>query len=181
MNTFALPKTQQLVVFQEVIRSGSIGSAAKELGLTQPAVSKIINDIEAYFGVELVVRKNTGVTLSQRAGNAEPLLLTTRKTQSAFIKPVLDFIPDCRLTQSLLHHIIQLSFAFDAMCSRSESNIIIHTHRKRIRLLKNHAHTFTQQINIVIGINVIIVQQNPACNTAAFDKIVHSIQRFQQC
>lgn len=37
MNTITLPKTQHLVVFQEVIRSGSIGSAAKELGLTQPA------------------------------------------------------------------------------------------------------------------------------------------------
>ena len=47
MSTILLPKTQHLVVFQEVIRSGSIGSAAKELGLTQPAVSKIINDIEA--------------------------------------------------------------------------------------------------------------------------------------
>lgn len=57
MSTILLPKTQHLVVFQEVIRSGSIGSAAKELGLTQPAVSKIINDIEDYFGVELVVRK----------------------------------------------------------------------------------------------------------------------------
>ena len=65
MNTITLPKTQHLVVFQEVIRSGSIGSAAKELGLTQPAVSKIINDVEAYFGIELVVRKNTGVTLTQ--------------------------------------------------------------------------------------------------------------------
>ena len=43
MSTILLPKTQHLVVFQEVIRSGSIGSAAKELGLTQPAVSKIIN------------------------------------------------------------------------------------------------------------------------------------------
>lgn len=64
MNTIPLPKTQHLVVFQEVIRSGSIGSAAKELGLTQPEVSKIINDIEAYFGVELIVRKNTGVTLT---------------------------------------------------------------------------------------------------------------------
>ncbi len=50
MSTILLPKTQHLVVFQEVIRSGSIGSAAKELGLTQPAVSKIINDIEDYFG-----------------------------------------------------------------------------------------------------------------------------------
>ncbi|VDZ67476.1 Threonine catabolic operon transcriptional activator TdcA [Klebsiella aerogenes] len=58
MNTIPLPKTQHLVVFQEVIRSGSIGSAAKELGLTQPAVSKTINDIEDYFGTELIVRKN---------------------------------------------------------------------------------------------------------------------------
>ena len=64
MNTFILPKIQNLVVFQEVIRSGSIGSAAKELGLTQPAVSKIISDIETYFGAELIVRKNTGVTLT---------------------------------------------------------------------------------------------------------------------
>ncbi|VTP80193.1 HTH-type transcriptional regulator AbgR [Leclercia adecarboxylata] len=64
MNTIILPKTQHLVVFQEVIKSGSIGSAARQLGLTQPAVSKIINDIESYFGVELIVRKNTGVTLT---------------------------------------------------------------------------------------------------------------------
>ena len=64
MNTIILPKTQHLVVFQEVIKSGSIGSAARQLGLTQPAVSKIINDIESYFGVELIVRKNTGVKLT---------------------------------------------------------------------------------------------------------------------
>ncbi len=49
MNTFSLPKTQHLVVFQEVIRSGSIGAGAKALGLTQPAVSKIIGDMESYF------------------------------------------------------------------------------------------------------------------------------------
>lgn len=64
MNTIILPKTQHLVVFQEVIKSGSIGAAARQLGLTQPAVSKIINDIESYFGVELIVRKNTGVKLT---------------------------------------------------------------------------------------------------------------------
>lgn len=64
MDNVLLPKTQQLVVFQEVIRSGSFGSAAKQLGLTQPEVSKIINDIESNFGIELMVRKNTGVTLT---------------------------------------------------------------------------------------------------------------------
>ncbi|KNC92392.1 transcriptional regulator TdcA [Trabulsiella odontotermitis] len=72
MDNVLLPKTQHLVVFQEVIRSGSIGSAAKQLGLTQPAVSKIINDIESNFGIELMVRKNTGVTLT----SAGQVLLT---------------------------------------------------------------------------------------------------------
>ncbi|MFW0764526.1 transcriptional regulator TdcA [Trabulsiella odontotermitis] len=72
MDNVLLPKTQHLVVFQEVIRSGSIGSAAKQLGLTQPAVSKIINDIESNFGIELMIRKNTGVTLT----SAGQVLLT---------------------------------------------------------------------------------------------------------
>ena len=55
MNTFSLPKTQHLVVFQEVIRSGSIGAGAKALGLTQPAVSKIIGDMESYFAAKLAL------------------------------------------------------------------------------------------------------------------------------
>ncbi len=68
MNTFSLPKTQHLVVFQEVIpQRGSIGAGAKALGLTQPAVSKIIGDMESYFGSELIVRRNTGA-LAPQAG-----------------------------------------------------------------------------------------------------------------
>lgn len=65
MENYTLPKTQHLVVFQEVVRSGSFGSAAKQLNLTQPAVSKIINDMESYFGLELIIRKNTGVKLTE--------------------------------------------------------------------------------------------------------------------
>ncbi len=97
MSTILLPKTQHLVVFQEVIRSGSIGSAAKELGLTQPAVSKIINDIEDYFGVELVVRKNTGVTLTP----AGQLLLSrsesiTREMKNMVNEGRCEQVPDMR-------------------------------------------------------------------------------------
>ena len=88
MSTILLPKTQHLVVFQEVIRSGSIGSAAKELGLTQPAVSKIINDIEDYFGVELVVRKNTGVTLTP----AGQLLLSRSESITREMKNMVNAI-----------------------------------------------------------------------------------------
>lgn len=65
MDNTTLPKTQQLIVFQEVIRSGSLGSAAKKLNLTQPAISKIISDMETYFGSELIFRKNTGVILTE--------------------------------------------------------------------------------------------------------------------
>lgn len=65
MENYTLPKTQHLVVFQEVVRNGSFGSAAKQLNLTQPAVSKIINDMETYFGLELIIRKNTGVKLTE--------------------------------------------------------------------------------------------------------------------
>ncbi len=49
MSTILLPKTQHLVVFQEVIRSGSIGSAAKELGLTQPAVGNDSNLLIVFY------------------------------------------------------------------------------------------------------------------------------------
>lgn len=72
MDNNALPKTQHLVVFLEVVRSGSFGSAAKQLGLTQPAVSKIISDMETYFSLALIIRKNTGVKLTE----AGKILLT---------------------------------------------------------------------------------------------------------
>ncbi len=65
MDNTTLPKTQHLMVFLEVVRSGSFGSAAKQLGLTQPAVSKIISDMETYFGLALIIRKNTGVKLTE--------------------------------------------------------------------------------------------------------------------
>ncbi|EGT3574050.1 transcriptional regulator TdcA [Citrobacter amalonaticus] len=106
MNTFALPKTQQLVVFQEVIRSGSIGSAAKELGLTQPAVSKIINDIEAYFGVELVVRKNTGVTLT----HAGQVLLSWSESITREMKNMVN-----EMNSMTDNTVVDISFGFPSL------------------------------------------------------------------
>ncbi|MEG0966231.1 MAG: LysR family transcriptional regulator [Pseudomonas sp.] len=54
-------KLYQLVVFDQVLRSGSLVGAAQALNLTQPAVTKIIHEMEAFLGSALLVRGNRGV------------------------------------------------------------------------------------------------------------------------
>ncbi|BDH46914.1 HTH-type transcriptional regulator TdcA [Salmonella enterica subsp. enterica serovar Choleraesuis] len=60
-----LPKTQHLVIFQEVVRCGGIRAAARSLGLTQPSVTKTISDLEKNLGVELLIRNNLGIELTE--------------------------------------------------------------------------------------------------------------------
>lgn len=121
MNTIPLPKTQHLVVFQEVIRSGSIGSAAKELGLTQPAVSKIINDIEAYFGTELVVRKNTGVTLT----NTGQVLLSWSESITREMKNMVN-----EMHSMTCNTVVDVSFGFPSLIGFTFMSDMIHKFKK---------------------------------------------------
>lgn len=58
-------KFYQLLVLDQVDQSGSMSSAAQVLNLTQPAVTKVIHDLESYFDAPLVVRGNRGVTLTE--------------------------------------------------------------------------------------------------------------------
>ncbi|MEM9619258.1 MAG: LysR family transcriptional regulator [Pseudomonadota bacterium] len=50
---------RQLEAFREVMLSGTFTNAARRLGVTQPAVSKLIADLEAYFGTKLFIRSKT--------------------------------------------------------------------------------------------------------------------------
>jgi LysR family transcriptional regulator of abg operon len=54
-------KLQQLRVFLSVIERGSLHAAARALGLTQPAVTITIRELEKALGVPLVVRSVNGV------------------------------------------------------------------------------------------------------------------------
>ncbi|ROQ55809.1 LysR substrate-binding domain-containing protein [Pseudomonas putida] len=54
-------KFYQLMVFDQVLQSGSLLRAAQALSLTQPAVTKIIHELESYFDAPLLVRGNRGV------------------------------------------------------------------------------------------------------------------------
>jgi LysR family tdc operon transcriptional activator len=106
MENNTLPKTQHLVTFQEVVRSGSFGSAAKQLGLTQPAVSKIISDMETYFGLELIIRKNTGVKLTE----AGKVLLTYAESITREMRNM------CSEMHSLIGSgVVDVSFGFPSL------------------------------------------------------------------
>lgn len=55
-------KFNQLMIFELVLGSGSFVRAANAMGLTQPAVTKAIYDLESFFGARLFERSNRGVT-----------------------------------------------------------------------------------------------------------------------
>ncbi len=54
----------QLAAFERVVRLGGFHAAAHDLGLTQPAISQRIRDLEENLGVKLFVRKGRRASIS---------------------------------------------------------------------------------------------------------------------
>lgn len=53
---------RRLLIFRTVVRNGSIGAGARELGWTQPAVSQHLAALEKEIGTQLLLRSSAGVT-----------------------------------------------------------------------------------------------------------------------
>lgn len=53
---------RRLLIFRTVVRNGSIGAGARELGWTQPAVSQHLAALEKEVGTQLLLRSSAGVT-----------------------------------------------------------------------------------------------------------------------
>lgn len=53
---------RRLLIFRVVVRNGSIGAGARELGWTQPAVSQHLAALEREVGTQLLLRSSSGVT-----------------------------------------------------------------------------------------------------------------------
>lgn len=64
-----LPKLQQLRIFNEIVRHGSIHSAAKAMYLSQPALTYSMRELEQTLGTILMIRNHDGVVLTE-AGQA---------------------------------------------------------------------------------------------------------------
>ena len=65
-------KLQHLAVFEKVVEAGSILAASLELAMTQPAVSKVIQELERHLAASLFVRGKRGVTLTDFGREFEP-------------------------------------------------------------------------------------------------------------
>jgi DNA-binding transcriptional LysR family regulator len=55
---------EQLIQFLAVTRTGNFRKASRELGISQPALTRSIQSLEHYFNVPLFDRLSTGVTLT---------------------------------------------------------------------------------------------------------------------
>src|SRR5258708_20522657 len=54
-------KLRDLHVFSTVVQRGSMAKAARQLGVSQPAVSEVIADLEHALGVRLLDRSAQGI------------------------------------------------------------------------------------------------------------------------
>lgn len=66
------------------------------------------------------------------------------------------------------------------MRARSVGDVVVHAHRKRVRLLEHHADTFSQKVHVHAVVDVLAVQFYCAGNPAALNEVVHTVQGFQQ-
>lgn len=57
-------RAQELVVFVRTAESGSLSAAGRELGLSQPSISRILGELEARLGVTLLLRTTRRMTLT---------------------------------------------------------------------------------------------------------------------
>ncbi len=89
-------KLNQLMIFERVLETRSVVRAANEMRLTQPAVTKVIHELESCFDGALFARSNRGVVPTELG-----LLLGRRvKSLMAELRYMTDELNDFRLGTS---------------------------------------------------------------------------------
>lgn len=61
--------SRRLLYFLRIVETGSFSRAAAKLGVAQPALSHHIRKLEEYLDVTLLVRRSSGVTLTEAGAN----------------------------------------------------------------------------------------------------------------
>ena len=89
-NKLDSPSLRQLRAFEAVARRKSIGAAAAELGLSQPAVTQMVAQIETALAVNLLERRRTGTYLTTMGSVLLPRVERLfARIQTALCDPVI--------------------------------------------------------------------------------------------
>ena len=141
-----------LEVFLAVCETGNMAGAARQLGVTQPAVSQVIADIEARTGTLLFDRRIRPLGLTA-AGSvlrqcASSLLEDARQITPRLLEVIAGKLPLMRvgLVESLSRALMQSLASF--MASRAEQAAVLSG------LTASHAAALlTRQLDLVIGVD----------------------------
>ncbi len=60
-----MDRMRALEVFVEVVEAGGLAAAARNLSLSAPSVTRVLNDLEAHLGVVLIRRSTRAITLTE--------------------------------------------------------------------------------------------------------------------
>jgi DNA-binding transcriptional LysR family regulator len=86
-------RLRDLHVFSIVVRAGSMGKAAQELGVSQPAVSEVIANLEHALGVRLLDRTPRGIEVTAHGAALERRVLAAFDELKQGIKDI-EFLSD---------------------------------------------------------------------------------------
>ena len=141
-----------LEVFLAVCESGNMASAARQLGVTQPAVSQMIADIEARTGTVLFDRRirPLGVTAAGSVLRqcASALLADARQITPLLREVIAGRLPLVRVgtVESLSRALTQAMAAF--LADRTEQSVFLSG------LTASHAAALlTRQLDLVLGVD----------------------------
>jgi LysR family nitrogen assimilation transcriptional regulator len=115
----------QLEYFLRIAQLGSINRAAKELGLSQPALSRSLSQLEYDLGHQLVVRCRTGITITE-AGSILASRGLALLREAGAIREELAKDPGGRVVVGMpaaLRHLVTLP-ALQVMRSRSPATAV---------------------------------------------------------
>jgi LysR family nitrogen assimilation transcriptional regulator len=115
----------QLEYFLRVVELGSINRAAKELGLSQPALSRSLSQLEHDLGQQLVVRCRSGITITE-AGSILASRGLALLREAGAIREELANDPAGRVVLGMpaaLRHLVTLP-ALQAMRSQSPATAV---------------------------------------------------------
>src|SRR6266704_2362208 len=74
--------------FLAVLREGSLSSAARTLGLTQPTVGRHVQELESSLGTTLFTRYHNGLRPTDAAHALEPHAQTMASAAAALIRAI---------------------------------------------------------------------------------------------